>query len=489
MLKVLRLTLSLLFICCFTTVYSQSVVAKDSLLNFIQLKNKDLREQKVVYYIKWYIQDLPLNRLAFKKNYIARSISDSNIENKQALMLLMESIYLKRLLKFDEAQQVLVKAIQEQQKKSNHFLLYTFFSQLAFIQTDAGNAINAIYSYELAKNEVKNLNDPYLEALLYVNISDTYYRSDLHSQSLFYLNKAQNTIDKYKLHQINILRLINYNKAENYFRTGNYDSLNTYHKKLSQLKNLTYHRLYTSQKRTGYYLLLLKHNYKAAIQVINTLLKDSLYFKIDIDEQHLADAYFNNGQIDSARCVMNKLLTWPSLGNHPEIKFHLYEMLGEIAQLKNDSKQAAYNFKLALQQSKQNVNNLTQVGNISSQVKINDVQSLYYENMLLYKKEQLKLRFIVALAFLMVVVIAIFYRSNRQKRHYEKLLYAAQKHELATINSHEVRNHLSNILGLLDLMNDKNNKGAELLQTKNYLKYSAEQLDKALKNVSQKLSD
>jgi signal transduction histidine kinase len=68
-------------------------------------------------------------------------------------------------------------------------------------------------------------------------------------------------------------------------------------------------------------------------------------------------------------------------------------------------------------------------------------------------------------------------------------LYAAQKQELATINSHEVRNHLSNILGLLDLMNDKDNKGNELLKTKDYLQYSAEQLDKALKNVSKKLSD
>lgn len=488
MLKMLRLTLSILCICCFNAAFSKPLIEKDSLLNFIRLKDKDLREQKLVYYIKWHIQDLPLNGLAFKKDSVTRTISGSNIENKQALILLIESIYLKRLLRFDEAQQVLVKAVEEQQKKSNHFLLYTFFSQLAFIQTDAGNAIDAIYSYSLAKNEVKELHDPFLEALLYVNISDIYYKSGLYSQSLFYLDEAQDLCDKYKLNSIIILRLINYNKAENYFRAGKYDSLSMYHEKLNLLKDQT-NKLYTSQKRTGYYLLLLKRDYKAAIPVINALLKDSLYIKVDIDEQCLADAYFNNGQIDSARYIINELLARPLLGNHPEIKFHLYEMLGEIAQLKNDSKKAAYNFKQALQQSKQNVNNLTQVGNISSQVKINDVQGLYYENMLLYKKEQLKLRFIVALAFLIVVVIAIFYRSNRQKRHYEKLLYAAQKHELATINSHEVRNHLSNILGLLDLMNDKSNKGAELLQTKNYLKYSAEQLDKALKNVSQKLSD
>jgi hypothetical protein len=230
---------------------------------------------------------------------------------------------------------------------------------------------------------------------------------------------------------------------------------------------------------------LLKHNYKEGIQTIKALLKDSLYVKGDIDEQYLANAYFNNGQSDSAASIINKLLVQPSVANLPEMKFQLYEMLGEIAQIKNDSILASFYFKQALQQSKQHVNNLTQIGNESSQMQINDVQNLYYENMLLYKKERLRLQFIIMLAILTVIVTAIFYRSSRQKRHYEKLLYAAQKHELAIMNSHEVRNHLSNILGLLDLMDD----GNEFLKTKDYLHYSAEQLDKALKNVSQKLSD
>jgi hypothetical protein len=488
MLKMPRFIFLLLFICCFSTVFSQQSVKNDSLLNFIQVKDQNLREQKIVTYIKTNFQDLPLDSLRLKKDSLINLISGFKIENSDALVLLAQSIYQKRILRFGEAKKIMLNAIELVQKKSDHFLLYTFFSQMAFIQTDEGDAIDAVYSYELAKGEAKKLNDPYLEAVLYVNISDIYYRSGLYSQSLFYLDKAQDLSDKHKLYQVNFLRLINYNKAENYFRTNNYDSLNIYHKKLDLLSGQA-NKLYTSQKRTGYYLQLLKHDYKTAIQRINSLLKDSLYIKVDIDEQYLASAYFFNRQIDSAGYVINNLLLRPTLINHPEIKFQLYEMLGEIAQIKNDSKGAALNFKQALQQSKQNINNLTQVGNVASQMKISDVQSLYYENMLTYKKEQLKLRFIVAVAFLIVIIIAISYRTTRQKRHYEKLLHMAQMHELANINSHEVRNHLSNILGLLDLMNDEHNKGSELSKTKHYLNYSAEQLDKALKNVSQKLSN
>lgn len=488
MLKMPRFVFSLLLICCFSNVFSQRSVENDSLLSFSQIKDQNLREQKIVAYIKTNFQDLTLDSLRQRKEYLIAAISNAKLENNDALVLFAQSIYQKRILRFGDAKKLMLSAIEEVQKRSDHFLLYTFFTQMAFIQTDEGDAIDAVYSYELAKGEVKNLNDPYLEAILYVNISDIYYRIGLYSQSLFYLDKAQDLSDKHKLYLVNFLRLINYNKAENYFRTNNYDSLNFYHKKLLLLKWQN-NKLYTSQKRTGYYLLLLKHDYKTAIQHINSLLKDSLYIKVDIDEQYLASAYFFNRQIDSAGYVINNLLLRPTLINHPEIKFQLYEMLGEIAQIENDNKQAALNFKQALQQSKQNINNLTQVGNVASQMKIGDVQSMYYENMLAYRKDQMRLRFIVALAFLIVIVIAIFYRTTRQKRHYEKLLHMAQMHELANINSHEVRNHLSNILGLLDLMNDEHHNGSELSKTRRYLQYSAEQLDKALKNVSKKLSN
>lgn len=488
MLKMLRLSLSLIFICCsFKAAFSHPRVQKDSLAYYIQIKDQTEREKKVTRYIKSAFQGLPVNRAAGKKDSITHVFSNYTFDNKESITLFLESIYQRQILKFNESRRALLTAIDEAHKSNDHYLLYLYFSHLAFLQTDEGNAIDAVYSYGLAKNEVKNLHDPYLEVLLNVNISDIYYKSGLYLQSLSYLDKAQEISNTNKPKHLNVLSLISYNKAENFFRMNNYDSLKRYNEKLFTSLNRTY-KLHTYQKRTGYYLRLLKHDYKGAIQCINKLLKDSLYIKSDLEQLHLAEAYFSNGQIDSAQYMVNVLLALPSTVNHPEIKFHLYEMLGEIAQIKKNDILAAYNFKLALEQSKQHINNLTQVGNISSKIKLDEVQGLYYANVVKYKRERLLLMFIIALVFMAVVVIAIFYRSNRQKRHYEKLLYDAQKHELAIINSHEVRNHLSNILGLMDIIKDSETK-EEMLKIHGYLQYSAEELDKNLKNVSQKLSD
>lgn len=399
----------------------------------------------------------------------------------------MESIYQKRLENLPGSQNALLKAIEEAHKSSDHLLLFQYFTHLAFLQTDEGNSIEAVNSYGFAKEEIKKVNDPYLEAVLNVNISDIYYKSGLYSQSLSYLNKAQNIIDDKKINRFNILTLITYNKAENYFRTGNYDSLKLCHQKLFGPRNQSY-KLRTFQKRTAYYLSLLHHDYKGAIKLINALLKDTAYVKNDLEEQLLADAYFSNGQIDSAKYMADKQVVQLSQANHPEIKYHLYELLGKVAQAKNDDKLAAYNFSLALGQLKQNINNLSQVGDKSSQLKINEVQSLYYVNLLRYERERLWMIFAIILAVLAVIVVAIFYRSSRQKRHYEQLLFAAKKQELASINSHEVRNHLSNILGLLDLAKDAETK-EELRNIYQHLTYSAEELDKNLKSVSEKLSE
>ncbi|WP_205411332.1 tetratricopeptide repeat protein [Mucilaginibacter pineti] len=482
----LRLSLSLLLICCsFKAALSQPHVKKDSLVNFIQLKDQGQRERKVTRYIKSAFQNLPVEKADSTKQAIVHTFANYSFDNKEAIVHFLESVYQRQLLKFNESRRALMSAINEAHKSDDHYLLYLFFSHQAFLQTDQGNAIDAVYSYGLAKNEARKLNDPYLEVLLNVNISDIYYKSGLYAQSLSYLNKVQEINDTLK--RLNIYSLLSYNRAENYFRMKNYDSLKLCNEKLNGSLNRTY-KLHTYQKRTAYYLHLLKHDYKGAIKLINKLVKDSLYIKSDAEHLNLADAYFSNGQIDSAQYIVNVLLVQPSISNHPEIKYHLYELLGNIAQIKKDDKLAAYNFKLALEQSKQNINNLTQVGDISSKIKLDEVQDRYYMNVLKYKHERLWLIFSIVMTGCMVIIFAIFYRSNRQKSHYEKLLFESKKRELALINSHEVRNHLSNILGLLDIMRDCDTK-EELLQTQAYLQYSAQELDKNLKNVSRKLSD
>jgi signal transduction histidine kinase len=92
-------------------------------------------------------------------------------------------------------------------------------------------------------------------------------------------------------------------------------------------------------------------------------------------------------------------------------------------------------------------------------------------------------------AVLAIAVIAMFYRNTKQKRHYEKLLFAAKKEELAYINSHDIRRHLTNILGIIDVVQHSEHKEKEYLQAEEYLFRSAEELDRAIKNISEKLDN
>jgi hypothetical protein len=128
----------------------------------------------------------------------------------------------------------------------------------------------------------------------------------------------------------------------------------------------------------------------------------------------------------------------------------LYEVLGEIAGKERLHEQAAQDFKQALKEYKDHLNRLTQVGNISSQIKLDEIQGLYLKQEEGYKKERSWLILFVVVALLIIGVVAMIYRNVRQKRYYEKLLFAAKKEELAFINSHEIRRHLCNIKGIIE---------------------------------------
>ena len=282
--------------------------------------------------------------------------------------------------------------------------------------------------------------------------------------------------------------VIFYNKSENFFRMNKLDSLRAYHDILNKPENKNY-KILTYRERTGYYITLLQHNYNVAIQQIKELKNNKDYAKSDLEDQHLADAYYMSGQLDSAKLLIEKLLSTDTQNNHPEIKFHLYETLAWIAGKQGDYKASSENFMLALKQSQENNVRLTQVGSISSQIKIEETESSYLQKAEVYKRERLWLLFIVLIAALSIIAIALFYRNVRQKRHYEKLLYEAKKAELAFINSHEVRKHLTNILGMIDILKHSENKVEEFKLIEEYLYRSASLLDDSIKNISEKLND
>jgi hypothetical protein len=467
----------------------QVSVRQDTLINIIQQKVELNRQKKLVRFIKDYFQNAPAIQAAKGRDTIYHLFTQYNLPDKEAFLNFAESIYLNKIKDLKGAEVKMVKAVQLARQKNNPYLLYQFLSHLGFIQTDQGNFIGAIYSYRLAKLEAPKLKDNLLQALLDVNISDLYYKSGFYTQSINYLDQALSllSVDDSK-NMKRWLTVIYYNKSENYFRMHNYDSLKAYHERLLYTDGNSY-KIQTYTQRTAYYLSLLKHDYATAIKQIKDLQKHPNYVFNELENLHLSDAYFRNGQLDSARALVNDLLAVTTDDNHPEIKYHLYELLAQIAERKGDTRLAAANFELALKESLENNVRLTQVGNISSQIKTDETENSYIQRTKIYKRERLWLIFTVVIAALSIVAIALIYRNVKQKRHYEKLLFAAKKEELAFINSHEVRKHLTNILGIIDILKHSDNELEEYYQVEEYLLESAYRLDEAIKNISEKLND
>jgi len=479
----------LLFFCfAFKSIASPSAIKTDTLSSILKIEDQTAREKKLNFYILRYFESLPKDSLSGAKMNITNALFKYNITNKQAYKYFIESICEKRVLHISNAKNAMVTAIDFAGKNTDHYLLYSFLCQLAFIQIDEGNSIGAISSYGLAKKETEKMDDFYLQEIVDINISDIYYRNGFYKQSLLYLDQAEALSAKYQADNQRVKNAIYFNKCESFFRMNKPDSLKKYNEIFRNSKIRT-DNLYTFTNRTNYYLHLLQKDYKGAIALINVLQEDTSYRFDDNDKNNLADAYFNNGQLDSSKKIINQLLAEPLQINHPEIRFHLYEVLGKIADKKNDREQAAINFKMALQQSEINNNRLNQVSNLSSRITIADIESVYIQKGIAYQKERLWLILAVVIALLVLAIITMFYRSIKQKRHYEKLLFAAKKEELAFINSHEVRKHLTNILGIVDVIKHSEDKEKEYSQMEGHLFCSAENLDKAIKNISEKLDN
>jgi hypothetical protein len=460
----------------------------DSIVHALRLTDYNLKERKLLKFIGDYFGGITIDSIAANKVKVEQLFNDYNLNNRKAYELYIESIYQNRLLNSDVAQSDLLKATEIAAKARDYYLLYTFFSHLAFIQTYNGNAIGAIANFGEAKNQAIILDDPYLEVIIDINISDIYYRYDFYGQSLDYLDHAQKIVFRQHMNDPRLRNIIFYNKCENYFRMKSPDSLSRYSTLLKNEKNSS-NRLHTYINRTQYYSVLLNRDYKAAIRLITSLSRDTLYKYDNIDRQNLADAFVNAGEPDSAKKIIDKLLADKAQYNHPEIKYHLYELLGVIASGKSDNQQAAFNYKMALEQAKDNVSKLIKVGDVSSRIKIDEIQNDYFQKDRLYRKERLLLISFLIVAVLAIAVVAMFYRNVKQKRHYEKLLFLAKKEELSYINSHDIRRHLTNILGIIDVIRHSDDKETEYFNLEPHLLYSAEKLDEAIKNISQKLDE
>ena len=450
------------------------------------IKDKNARDDQWLNFIFKTLQNTRFKALNAKKATIEAALQKYCPDSKEALTYFTENVYQARLKHPKESEIALTNAIHEADKTDDDYLVFKFLNFLAYSQTEEGDVIGAVSSYRMAKKYAIKLKDIRSEIVTDINVSDVFYKNEFYKQSLFYLEQATRLNHKYSPADQRINNVIYYNKCESFFKLNQPDSLKLYNAKLKNSPANT-NKLFTYQNRTDYYLYLLNHDYTHAIGIMRAMRPDKRFDFNDRDLQNLSEAYFMNGQADSAELITDRLLTEPSLANHPEIKYHLYSLLGKIAEQRGNYKTAAINFKLSLQQSQDNMNRITQVNDISSLIKVDELENYYLQKDEIYQRERAALILAIIFALLIVLVITVFYRTVKQKRHYEKLLFTAKKQELAFINSHDVRKHLANIMGLVDVLGKCKNKEKEFDRAKQYLYNSSQNLDKAIKNIAEKI--
>jgi len=476
------------FLFTFYVVKASTLINADSLSNILHIEEHNLKIKLLVQFVDESFRNNSNQDAPALKAAIDKSLEKSAVENKAAYTYFTESVFQQKLLHVKESEEAIVKAIQAANKNNDWFLSYTFLNHLAGTQTDEGNVIGAVSSFGKAENDAVKLNDANLQVESDLNISNVFHTYGFYNQSLFYLTQAQAIVSRFRPKDQRIKDIIYYSNAEIFFSLGKKDSLAFYIEKLKS-SNAKTTNLFTYKNRTAYYLYMLQGDYRKAINIINAMRKKMLYLFDDKDLQNLADALYKSGQLDSAKLVVNELLSKSPEASHPEAKYHLYELLGEIAGQQNNYKAAYGYFRLAVNQSQNNLTRLTQVDNIAALIKVDEVEEYYTQKSAIYEEQRMWLAFAVIVTLLVILIVAISYRKLKQKKHYENLLFSAKKQELAFINSHDVRKHLANILGLQELIKNSENTVEEYLLIEHYLFDSIRNLDDVIKSVSEKLEE
>ncbi|GAA4099986.1 hypothetical protein [Mucilaginibacter panaciglaebae] len=470
------------------TARATELVSTDSLLTILKQKDGPQKDKQLILSIRYYFGGrLPRNLPAAKKS-LDSLLTVFAVPDAEAVRLFAETMYRMEQKQYIAAEKVLVRAIRLAEQKDDHCLLFACFTQLAFLQGVEGNATEAITSFRQARKEAVTLNDAYLQTLVDINISDIYHRNKLYNQSLLYLDQATALMRRQKLGEPSFTMMILANKAENYFSMARVDSLAKYTKLLLGLK-LPSQRLYTFQQRGIYTLELLQGYYSDALRRLAKLQKDKRYNYDETDEKNRATMLFRSGQIDSARVVARRLIADSALQNHPEETLPLYEMLARIAAANSENDLAIQYFDKSLQQAKMQITRLVAVDPIAAGLRLDEMQNGYVRREEGFKRERLWLIFSMVTITLVLVVGAMLYRNIRQKRELEKLLFETKRNELSFINSHEIRRHLSNILGIIDTISNSDDKYQSYVEAERHLLKAAKDLDNSILYIADKLND
>lgn len=460
--------------------------AADSLTIILQSNAAQISKQKSLAFLFY-------NRFLFSSNFdntvsaIKTDLKAYDSPVEESLNALIDILVLRRKFMLVEAEEKLKPAIIAAQKRSEYFMLHQFYLNQAYVKTDLNYAFDAVYSYRLAKRTAERLADKQLVLTADIGISDIFTSIGLYPQALDYLDGAQRQAERSPETRSTTKTIIYLNKAEVFFRTGKLDSLQ-YYRKLVFRHGKGSISIDRNIKRLDYYELLLKKQYGLAERLIKELLQGNNRNYINVDKWYLAKSLYELKELDSAKKIVNELLSENQNGSS-QIRLDCFKLRAKIAADQRQLTDSQNNIQLALAESEKLTQKLALIDDLSSGLRIDEVESINQARDLIYHRERTILIFSVFAAILLVLVIYMAYRNMKQKNQLQELVHKSKSQELAFINSHEVRRPLANILAICEILAESADKTPNDAQLLNYLDQEAKEMDQKLREVELKLRE
>jgi len=447
------------------------------------------RESKLIKQQK--IARLCYDRFLNSDNYdnfaagMVDSIVKYDLSGYRELKSFIQILIYRRNFELKKANDLLAKSIVIALQDSEMIFLHQFYLNQAYVQTDLGNSLAAIHCYRLARKIAEKIENPDFLISTDVGIADIYMNIGLYPQALFYLEQAQKTYNDGKVTQKSGQTIIYINKAEVHFKMGQLDSLLRYENLTAQAKNEVYN-IERIRKRLKYFQFILERKFVSAIPLINELLATGNQYYKNIDRWQLAACYYQSGQLDSALVHASQLVNDPQIvPSH--IKIDSYRLLAQIFQKRNQPQKANNLLTLALNESENYTHNISKIGDVASELRLDRIEANYHAQNLIYEKERTILVMTMILVVLVLIAIIASYRNVRQKNRFQKLLHEATSKELAYISSHHVRRPLANILGICNLLDGQQLDKEHISQYIALVHQEAKELENSLTAIETKL--
>lgn len=423
------------------------------------------------------------DHITINKNQLLAALSESNIVAKKIFAYEIEALAAKKLRNPEKAKQYILLALKETGEWKPQ--LSRLLGILAFIETGLENYMGAMESYLMVGKILQKHRDTTRLIFNYNNIADLYIKNNLYHEAISSLNQATSLSLKY--YKNFVPSVIYQNKAITYFYLQNLDSLQHYTQKVIKgEKRFPYDVIV--EHRLRYMELLLKKD-PAAIDAIKLVMNnfrddDHLYTSI-----HLARAYLLFNKTTKAKELTFKILSSPSLKNPGYTRSILYELLGDAYQKEGNFKLSSRYYEQGMDQSLLNAENIMKTGSVLTFLKYDEIKNKYVlaEENLKVKKNYFILLMIVAA--MVIIVLFLLYRSVRIKKKYNELMYNKLNKEISFMNSHEVRRYLSNIQGIIMVIQMSEDKKTTYVELEDALFDSAQNLDNSIKSIANKLHD